>query len=889
MNAFRKKLATRLRNRVPRRVRERLIKKVTLRDVDAQETYFNINLTVQNFFNYKVERKLNIHFISGRTRRILNYTINQDRLQIKVPYAILDEMDRRATIELKFNGKRMIIRMNGDEEYQSLSFFSNSRYFNISAQGSIVLSHLLPEYQFEMEQPAKIERLGGTYCILELTLKEKVETECHLAWLYQNKLRILENVSEDPETLKIEDFATLTQGHPKLYLLKGNTLFPVSYSGTPLSMETVRYEIAFIPDRGYLSAEVVTHEIEMTAFETTIEGESINMRFAFNLPVSPETLLIVDTSTDVVTPVPFPTSEKDAEIRLDVPLGALVDTVSRKKLILKTRGTHPLQLQLNASHLKRIGFGGAIQAEYAHEMLKISFYQRRDGLLGFNVAERPLRRQVTEIDDFTMQGYLKGLDAFIDATPYLSFVDRYSLESVRVEIDRLFRVDLKSLDFTQIKSKEKTVIDLFVEIIHSDGTVLRKEKIKFKHSVYKKDTHYGRHEVTDSDGNVHYHLITTTPFNNLKIESFMIPKSVEITDDTEHKDYAIWLLGERYDTAQDNGYAMFNWLKENTDIEAYYVIEDTAEDYKKIETEKNVLAFGSKAHFDIAFRAGVLLGTHDLENLMPYKTAQGFFHYEDTIKIFLQHGVLGRKPVEYHRQYYELPFDLFIVSSEAEKQEVVMETMGYHENEVAVTGLARFDLLPHDNTPRDILLMPTWRDWINTDEAFLESEYYARYHSLIHNSRLNQLLEDYGVYLNFYPHYRAQSYFNNEHLDLRSHIRFIKLGQQTVQDLLIKHALLITDFSSVSFDFTLMNKPVAYYHFDAGRFFRHGSLRPIPETFIGDIAKNEEALIDAIETYIKNGFQPKAHDLSGILTYQDHNNRKRIYDSVMDKVKQRED
>lgn len=886
MNTSIKKMRTRLRNRIPRRVRERFIKKVTLHDVAAYQSYFIINLTLQNFTKYNLQRKLNIDLMIAGTKRILNYSINHNQLQIRVPYAMLDEMDKRAEIELRFNQKRMIIGLDGDEEHQSLSFFSNSKYFHISAQGNLVVNHLLPEYHFNMEKIVEIERLDGAYCKLEMALKDKVDADYHLACLYQSKLRILRNISEDAKTIRIDCFDTLTQGHPVLYLLKGSELTPLSYCGSTRSMHTMSYEIAYISEHGYLTAEVAAHEIEMTTFETSLKHDHVNMHFTFNTPVSPETLLVVDTSTDQVTSVSFSSFEETTDIHLDVPLCALVDTISRKKLVLKTCGNEPLRLQLNAGNLKHVGFGGSVQAEYEYEMLKVAFYRRRDGLLGFNVAERPLRRQVTEIDDFTMQGYLKGLDAFIDSTAYLSFVDRYSLESVRVEVDRLFHIDLKSVDLTDIKSKDKTVIDLFVEIIHSSGTVLRKEKIKFKHSVYRKDTHYGRHEVTDSEGNIHYHLITTTPFDNLKIESFMIPRCIDIPSDTNYKDYAVWLLGERYDTAQDNGYAMFNWLKENTDIKAYYVIEDTAEDYEKIKAEKNVLPFGSKAHFDIAFRAGVLLGTHDLENLLPYKAAHGFFHYEDTIKVFLQHGVLGRKPVEYHRKYYELPFDLFIVSSEAEKRDVVMGAMKYHEDEVAVTGLARFDLLPHDNNTKDILLMPTWRDWINTDEAFLESEYYARYHSLIHNPRLNRLLEAYGVYLNFYPHYRAQSYFNDDHLDLSSNIRFIRLGQQTVQDLLIQHALLITDFSSVSFDFTLMNKPVAYYHFDARRFFRHGSLRPISETFIGDIATTEEALIDAIETYVKNDFQPKANDLSGILTYQDHNNRKRIYEAIINKVKE---
>ncbi|MFC3420051.1 CDP-glycerol glycerophosphotransferase family protein [Salinicoccus hispanicus] len=885
MRTFRKKLTGRVRNKIPRRIRERFIKKVTLHDVESYESHFIINLTLENFIKYRLKRRLTIKWIHAGIEHILNYRIEQNRLRIEVPYSMLDNMDGRMTIQLNFGQKQMIVGSDGEEEHQNLSFFSNGKYFNVSSQGGIVVTHMLPDYRFNMTQTVEVAHLTAAYNQLEVTFKEAVDSSCHLAFLYQSKLIVLQNVSLDDGVLRTLQFGALTEGHPALYLLRSNELTPISYDDKALSMDTMKHDITYIPEDGYLNAEISTHEIELTRFDTTLEDEHINMHLTFNSTVLLDTLLIVDTSTEEVASVPFATSGNQSQMQVSVPLSVLVDTISRKKLMLQTGGAKPIRLQLNISNLKTISFDGPVQVEYNHEMLKVSFYARKDGLLGFNVSERPLRRQVTQINDFTIQGYIKGQDAFIDATPCISFIDRYSLESVRVEIDSLFRIDLRSIDLIDIKSKDKTIIDLFIEIVHSNGAVLRREKIKFKGSDYRKDTHYGRHEVKDSSGNTHYHLITTTPFDNLKIESFMIPRDINIPSDTDTKDNNIWLLGERYDTAQDNGYAMFNWLKENTDVEAYYVIEDTSEDYQKIRDEENVLRFGSKVHFDVAFRAGVLLGTHDLENLLPYKAARGFFHYEDTVKVFLQHGVLGRKPVEYHRKYYDLPFDIFIVSSEAEKRDVVMNAMGYRDEEVAVTGLARFDILPHDNDPKDILLMPTWRDWINTDEAFLESEYYARYHSLIHNTRLNRLLEENDVRLNFYPHYRAQGYFNHDHLDLGANIRFIRLGQQTVQDLLIQHALLITDFSSVSFDFTLMNKPVAYYHFDAKRFFRHGSLRPVSETFIGDIAHTEEALVDAIETYIKNGFRPKNNDLSGIFTYRDHNNRRRIYETVMDKVK----
>ena len=78
----------------------------------------------------------------------------------------------------------------------------------------------------------------------------------------------------------------------------------------------------------------------------------------------------------------------------------------------------------------------------------------------------------------------------------------------------------------------------------------------------------------------------------------------------------------------------------------------------------------------------------------------------------------------------------------------------------------------------------------------------------------------------------------------------------------------------------MMNKPVVYYHFDEDRFFNRGILRPVNETFLGDIAETEELLISYIEASIKNNFETNVDDISEIIKYRDHNNCERIYEAV---------
>lgn len=473
---------------------------------------------------------------------------------------------------------------------------------------------------------------------------------------------------------------------------------------------------------------------------------------------------------------------------------------------------------------------------------------------------------------------------------YITFEERSSQNRYEQEIhigEQDIEIPYKEIE--SLKTTSKNIIDIFISI-YDDTILIRKEKIKFGKGVYKKDNYITLKEKNLGNNWVYY-MVTLTPFKNVKIESFELTSEQYGILKNGKKNDNVWLIGERTDTAQDNGIEFFKWLQENTEIEAYYVIDGESNDYERIKHLSNVVIFGSKNHFEVSAIANVLISTHDLENILPYKTARNFWGYESSVRVFLQHGVLGRKKVEYNKNYYDLPFHLFNVSSTKEKYDIVVHQLGYNPNDVAITGLPRFDNLPlkPDRKVKKILIMPTWRDWLNSDYAFNNSEYMQRYLDLISNKKVEELLEKYNVEINFYPHYRSQNFFKY-HLDkTKGKINYITLGKKTVQELLIDHDILITDYSSVSFDFSYMQKPVLFFHFDVERFFRKGLLRPIEETFIGDIVYNEEEILIKIENLIKSKNKKLLPDLTHVFDFIDHKNNQRVYHEILKKINESND
>ncbi|WP_173915589.1 CDP-glycerol glycerophosphotransferase family protein [Halobacillus sp. Marseille-Q1614] len=511
--------------------------------------------------------------------------------------------------------------------------------------------------------------------------------------------------------------------------------------------------------------------------------------------------------------------------------------------------------------------------QLSHESLKIEGYAyldtvewvEKEGVLRYLV----IRERESEREYVTP---LEGIQNNLESHGY-----RYTYSG--------FSCELNVNEFLDLSNEEKKIFDLYVRFRYKGN--IKERRVGQKEFNYFKDDIIDRTVLTKTSFNEILYL-TYTPSGNIKIEINRIPleaipyltKSYWEENRSGHED--IWLIGERPDTAQDTGYHFFKYCRENfPDMKVYYAIDSQSGDLENIEYLGNVLHIGTLEHYKISATATAFIGSHDLEYFLPAKAVE-FESFKNGKRVFLQHGVLGRKNVEYHKDYYKYPFDLFCVSSLSEKN-LVIKKLGYDKEDVKVTGLTRFDnLLKQKNNNYSILFIPTWRDWLLNEEQFLESDYFGRYKSFLKNPNLHKLLDEYNVELNCYPHYRMQPFI--DHFDItRENIKVIKLGEKSVQDLLLESNFMITDYSSVSFDYHYMEKPVVFYHFDRESFFRNGILRPVEETFLGDICFTEDSLIQKVQSYIENGFKEREiftrkKDL--IFNNIDSNNCERVYNEI---------
>lgn len=353
----------------------------------------------------------------------------------------------------------------------------------------------------------------------------------------------------------------------------------------------------------------------------------------------------------------------------------------------------------------------------------------------------------------------------------------------------------------------------------------------------------------------------------------------------------IWVVGELSYKAQDTGFHFFKYMRENhPEKNVFYIIEENSPELNNVLPYGNILFYKSKEHIKHVLMATRVIGSHHPDYLYPLRTKE-FNKKVKAKKVFLQHGVMGTKNMvaNYGKTAPGFSTDIFMVSSLFEK-EMIVNDFGYDHKDVFITGLSRFDSLLKDDikTEKQILIIPTWRDWLITDNMFLESEYFERYSNLIHSPKLHELAQKHNFSIVFCLHPNMQKYtphFKN------SPVKVISQGEVDVQSLLKKSALMITDYSSVAFDFSFLSKPILYYQFDRQRFIgKRGSHLDLDNDLPGDIVYELDEIINLTEKYAQSDFKMKEENLekaSKFLKYKDRNSSERIYQAITKKIKKK--
>lgn len=446
-------------------------------------------------------------------------------------------------------------------------------------------------------------------------------------------------------------------------------------------------------------------------------------------------------------------------------------------------------------------------------------------------------------------------------------------------------------EFLHNKFSKEDVVDIYLEIQTKEYRQPIKIKLGNPRILVER---FLKGKITTRDND---EVITAVPYftmkgrnlsfriNRISQESFKSYNSAVHKRVIPNSKKDIWIIGEKYYKAQDNGYHFFKYLRNNhPEINAYYVIDKESAEARNVEPLGNIIDFQSPEHYEIMPKAKYICTTHHPELIFPTQSEEYVKKVNGT-RIFLQHGVLGTKNLTNinGKQLKDFNIDMFITSSDREKQ-IVVRDLKFDDYQAKVTGLSRFDALFDGNTPNknQILIIPTWRDWITNIDALKASDYLQRFNELLNSKSIKNLHEK-GVNIAFCLHPNMQPYIDL--FDVPNFINTIKQGDVEVQELIKESALMITDYSSVGFDFSFLEKPVIYYQFDRDRFIgRSPSHLDIERELPGVIVNSLDTLEHTLMQFEQNDFEIDHQLLERINNFnpfRDTNNSERIFNEII--------
>ena len=350
----------------------------------------------------------------------------------------------------------------------------------------------------------------------------------------------------------------------------------------------------------------------------------------------------------------------------------------------------------------------------------------------------------------------------------------------------------------------------------------------------------------------------------------------------------LWIVSERGVDARDNAYHFFKFLtKEHPEINSVYIISKSSPDRGKVEPLGELVEYGSFRHYLCYILAKVKVSTH----IDGYSPDILFFHKfgklfpDKSKKIFLQHGIIKDDLAFCHADQTNI--DMFTCSAVPEF-DFVQANFGYPEGILELAGLCRYDNLKKPEKPTHrILFMPTWRSNLRTctKSTFAQSEYFQAYNSFLNSENLGKLLEEYDYELVFYPHFEVQRFLDCFETN-NPRVIIADFEHNDVQDLLINSDILITDYSSVFFDFAYMRKPTVYYHYNDEEFranhYKEGYFSYKRDGF-GKVVETGDEVVENLRHILDNSLEPDKEYLDKInnfFAFNDADNCKRNFEAI---------
>lgn len=360
----------------------------------------------------------------------------------------------------------------------------------------------------------------------------------------------------------------------------------------------------------------------------------------------------------------------------------------------------------------------------------------------------------------------------------------------------------------------------------------------------------------------------------------------------------IILLGDHFIESraipQDN-YYLFCYIMERNDrqYEPYYVMNEHCPiyDYAKSKYGMHVIGYHKN---NIIFKIRMLVLLKKVKVICD--SYQVFHHVIPSISaaakhsrylytIFTQHGITFFKSNFINiNSFSAFKFDKVVVSNDIEKR-IFLSRGAYQPNNIIQNGLCRWDNVQAVYQNRTVFVFFTHRRYLSSKQNIKGSMYYRTIVDLLSALQLDPVLQERGFTVKVALHHSVVEKLG---YGLFDNINIVK--DEDIEKVKCSSDILITDYSSMCFEFWLQRKPTLFLNIhDEEDCLRAGNQTDLispyrkKEDLIINICDTVQECIHRLNEYIVNDFLFSAQEekIRSKFFYYDSGFRERFYNYLI--------
>ena len=336
-----------------------------------------------------------------------------------------------------------------------------------------------------------------------------------------------------------------------------------------------------------------------------------------------------------------------------------------------------------------------------------------------------------------------------------------------------------------------------------------------------------------------------------------------------------WLMADRAHTADDNAEHFYRYVMNRSDAPpVFFLLDANSPDWERLADEGfNLIPFGSYDHVAAVVHADKVISSQATP-VIRYPLLRG--HIGDLCHadfVFLQHGIIINDCSGWINNH---TYKYFVTSTLQEYASLTSNDGPYNltERNTILTGLARHNSLFHNrnNYKKNVIaITPTWRNYLASKSSndvmhysynrdIFNTSYARQWKSLLESPKLLELSLQTGCKITLAAHHNIRDYFR---ASLSRDYIYIPEEDISYQNVILRSAICLTDYSSVAMDMAAIDIPIVYFQFPeaelhAGRhtsqlddfdYSKHG-FGPVADNVDDAVAAMREVLAGSGEDHI---------------------------------------